>query len=95
MYSLTDLAKKTVRNSARRFGVDLRRYNLVNSVDLTRRQLLVERQITLALDIGANAGQYGVALRAAGYSNRIVSFEPQTAAYAELASATSAGKRGR
>lgn len=47
-------------------------------------QVLAHHGITLALDVGANIGQTGKALRRAGYRGRIVSFEPVPAAYRQL-----------
>jgi FkbM family methyltransferase len=54
--------------------------------------MLQRHGITLAVDIGANIGQYGAALRASGYTGRMVSVEPLSTAHAELARA--AGRDG-
>jgi len=47
-------------------------------------RLLHDHAIDTVFDVSANTGQYGGALRAAGYVRSIVSFEPVTSAHAAL-----------
>lgn len=72
---------------------------LVNRVgfDVTRQpfsyhfvRVLQDRGISAVLDIGANTGQYGSALRASGFTGDLLSVEPLAEAYAQLLS-TAAG----
>ncbi len=68
-----DLARLTLQ----RTGFDLVRYRSLNAV-------LSTQGITTVLDVGANVGQYATRLRQMGYRGRIVSFEPQRAAFTTL-----------
>jgi FkbM family methyltransferase len=82
-----------VQRLLRRLGYELAPYPApppVDYADRRRERLLRSRAITLVLDVGANVGMFGTALRASGYAGRIVSFEPLSAPFAEL-SARSAG----
>jgi FkbM family methyltransferase len=62
------------------------------AADARRVKLCTIHSINLVLDIGANTGQYATRLRDAGYAERIVSFEPASAAF-RLLSETARGDR--
>lgn len=75
--------KATVRRAARTVGLDVRRY--VSDIEVRKlRNLRRLVPFDLVLDIGANTGQFVRKLRDSGYRGSIVSFEPLSAAYAEL-----------
>jgi len=84
--------KHGLKQLARHLGIEVRRFNAVES-EMARvvRQLHVHA-IDLVIDVGANDGGYGRMLRAAGYAGPIFSFEPLTDAHAALLRCT-AGDR--
>ena len=73
-----------IRRLVRRLGFDIGVYPAKTSPWPKLVALLQRHRVTLVLDIGANTGQYALRLREHGYSGRIVSYEPQSAAHAEL-----------
>jgi FkbM family methyltransferase len=79
-----------IKALGRRAGLDIQRYSPKNSIGRRRTCILAHQQISLVLDVGANVGQYATGLREAGYRGRIVSFEPQARAFAQLARAAGA-----
>src|SRR5208283_1498941 len=75
---------KWFQRTLRRVGVDVTRYDPMGTVDSRRQWLLESRGIDTVLDVGANVGQFALALRAHGYKRRILSFEPLSDAFAQL-----------
>jgi FkbM family methyltransferase len=69
--------------AARYLGIDVTRFPQC-SPDYGIVQLIRRSRADVVLDIGANSGQYGVALRRFGYHGRIVSFEPLDGPLAQL-----------
>ena len=57
-----------------------------NTLPFKRQSFLHSLGIDVVLDIGANVGNYVTELRAHGYQNRIVSFEPISAVFESLRS---------
>jgi FkbM family methyltransferase len=75
-------ARELVKSSLQKRGWEL---NRVSHGGTGRRARLLSRlQVEQVLDVGANTGQYAQSLRAAGFSGRIVSFEPLPDAYREV-----------
>jgi FkbM family methyltransferase len=79
-----------IRRTLRKTGFDVVRYPREppeGSLELAFRTLLRDSQPDVVIDIGANAGQFGQAVRALGFDGRIVSFEPVSATFAKLRAA--------
>ena len=75
--------KHTVHSTLHRFGVDLVRYPLHDPVARTV-QLMQHYRVGCVVDVGANDGGFGRAIRDLGYTGRIVSFEPLDAPFERL-----------
>lgn len=73
-----------VKKFAASLGVDVRRYRHDNTEAGQLRMLFESYGVTTVFDVGANEGQYAMAVRQAGFSGRIVSFEPLSSAYGIL-----------
>ncbi|WP_236984193.1 MULTISPECIES: FkbM family methyltransferase [Mycobacterium] len=67
-----------------RGGIEVSRYR--PDLDFKRNFLrqLESHQVNVVLDVGANSGQYGAGLRAAGFKGQIVSFEPLSGPFKKL-----------
>lgn len=65
-------------------GLNLERF-FGHEISIQQLALLAKEQdIDLVLDIGANTGQFAKSLMKAGYAQKILSFEPLSAAYRQL-----------
>jgi len=84
---LRERSAEAIQRGLRRLGYELHPYEpgpAPYEDDVRRARLLRSEGIDLVLDVGANAGQFARRLRAAGFNERIVSFEPLSEAFAEL-----------
>jgi FkbM family methyltransferase len=66
----------TLHKTRRALGFDYSRYSPEHHPLARHRKQLQSFGIDLVLDVGANRGQTGTNLRAAGYKGEIISFEP-------------------
>ena len=76
--------KDALRSLAEATGLEVRKTSVYSSQKLRHRLLFSQLHIDLVLDVGANTGQFARQCRAAGYSGKILSFEPSAAAHAAL-----------
>src|SRR5690242_4792078 len=76
-----------IRRTANRCGVDITRYRPAASESGRLAAMFAHHGVNLVLDVGANVGQFAQGLRRAGYSGRILSFEPLAQAHGRLLSA--------
>lgn len=83
--------KPQLRNTAKRFlrkvGYDVNKYvagDYSQRPAANKFQLLKYYNIDVVFDVGANTGRYGTELRHAGYTGRIISFEPLSSSYKQL-----------
>lgn len=78
-------AQRLVNRTGYELTRDRFRHRFLHTLDM--------HDVTEVLDIGANAGQFGTALRRAGYRGRIVSVEPLRAPFVELSRVAGADPR--
>ena len=87
---ITGALRNAVRGAIRRGGFDVVRYDASLSPESRRIRLIEKQGVDVVLDVGAKTRPFAQALRSSGYAGRIVSFEPQSAAYAVLEAACGA-----
>ena len=76
--------KHALKMSALRFGIEINRYNAVESAEARLFQLFETHHIDTIIDVGANDGGYGELLRRGGFAGSILSFEPLEHEHARL-----------
>jgi FkbM family methyltransferase len=82
-----DALKRRVKHVLRRTGYDIRRHQpLLDQAELFS-HLCHRLQVKTVFDVGANVGHFAQSLRAEGFAEKIVCFEPLSRAHAELCDA--------
>lgn len=82
-----------VRMFLRRYGVDVHRFDPVQSPQRRITRLLEHHRINAVIDVGANDGGFGKYIREGGYYGDLLSFEPLDAAHQALSVAAAKDPR--
>lgn len=85
--------KSRIRKAAQNWGVEINRFNPLQSHQARLQRQLMVHGIDLVVDVGANDGGYGRVLRETGYLGHILSFEPLQIAHKRLSELSAADKR--
>ncbi len=78
------MPKDLIKKLARKFDYEIQGLPRAYAAERSLAGLLLDQQIDLVLDVGANTGQFVEELLSSGYVGRIVSFEPQKWAHEQL-----------
>jgi FkbM family methyltransferase len=70
------MIRSALKRAIRSLGWEVRRYAPPAAENAQLVAMLSAHDVNLVFDVGANVGQFALALREAGYGGRIVSFEP-------------------
>lgn len=84
MATIRSATSNALRSLLRSTGREVVPYTSKNFRSLFLKHILDSSDIDVVLDVGANAGQTGHALRELGYTRAIFSFEPLAQPFAEL-----------
>jgi FkbM family methyltransferase len=76
--------KKIIRKILNKFGYDIKKIDYKDDPNFLLCKFLNKYKVNCFLDIGANIGQTALALRNNNYKEKIISFEPQSAAHKYL-----------
>lgn len=81
---IADAAKYPVKRLLARRGWHIGRMEIDWTRDVYLSRLFKAFDVNCVVDVGGRIGDYGLLLRRAGYTGRIVSFEPVTASFQQL-----------
>ncbi|HEY4653099.1 MAG TPA: FkbM family methyltransferase [Cyclobacteriaceae bacterium] len=78
------MVRKQINRLLRGLGFEIRRYDIGGSSIALLRKCLDFYDIDMVIDVGANVGQYSMALLDTGFERKILSFEPIAKVYRQL-----------